>query len=182
MQSESDHALLSEIRRSLTEPEFELSFSLKWLFFGMTAVAIGFAMIVWAYDAGNFLFLIACWLGGGTLIGAGVLGLFGALFRIKYGCQTPAQFISGRYVCSSSLKYIFWRPSSPQNGQWKLASLKLRRLLNIASIVCLILCVALMGMWVRSDRWIDELQGCFTICYGFAIIHSRGQRMKGEVS
>jgi hypothetical protein len=76
MQSESDHALLSEIRRSLTEPEFELSFSLKWLFFGMTAVAIGFAMIVWAYDAGNFLFLIACWLGGGTLIGAGVLGLF----------------------------------------------------------------------------------------------------------
>src|SRR5450432_2031793 len=26
----------------------------------------------------------------------------------------------------------------------------LRRLLNIASIVCLVLCVALMGMWVRS--------------------------------
>ena len=25
-----------------------------------------------------------------------------------------------------------------------------RRLLNIASIVCLVLCVALMGMWVRS--------------------------------
>jgi hypothetical protein len=27
-----------------------------------------------------------------------------------------------------------------------------RRLLNIASIVCLVLCVALMGMWVRSYR------------------------------
>ena len=26
----------------------------------------------------------------------------------------------------------------------------LRRLLNIASIVCLVLCVVLMGMWVRS--------------------------------
>jgi hypothetical protein len=35
----------------------------------------------------------------------------------------------------------------------------LRRLLNIASIVCLVLCVALMGMWVRSFwRW-DQLHG-----------------------
>jgi hypothetical protein len=32
----------------------------------------------------------------------------------------------------------------------------LRRLLNIASIVCLVLCVALMGMWVRSYYWIDS--------------------------
>jgi hypothetical protein len=32
----------------------------------------------------------------------------------------------------------------------------LRRLLNIASIVCLVLCVALMGMWVRSSYWIDN--------------------------
>jgi hypothetical protein len=32
----------------------------------------------------------------------------------------------------------------------------LRRLLNIASIVCLVLCVALMGMWVRSYRWMDD--------------------------
>jgi hypothetical protein len=32
----------------------------------------------------------------------------------------------------------------------------LRRLLNIASVVCLVLCVALMGMWVRSYYWIDE--------------------------
>jgi len=28
----------------------------------------------------------------------------------------------------------------------------LRRLLNIASIICLVLCVAMMGMWVRSYR------------------------------
>jgi hypothetical protein len=32
-----------------------------------------------------------------------------------------------------------------------------RRLLNIASIVCLVLCVALMGMWVRSYRSLDTL-------------------------
>ena len=76
MQSGSDHALLREIGRSLTLPELELRFSLKWLFFGMTAVAIGIAMIVWAYDAGNIFFLIACWFGGGTVIGTGLLGLF----------------------------------------------------------------------------------------------------------
>jgi hypothetical protein len=76
MQSGSDHALLREIVRSLMEPEFELRFSLKWLFFGMTAIAIGIAMIVWAYDAENILFLIACWFGGGATIGAGLLGLF----------------------------------------------------------------------------------------------------------
>ena len=33
----------------------------------------------------------------------------------------------------------------------------LRRLLNIASIVCLVLCVALMGMWVRSYRWMTTV-------------------------
>jgi hypothetical protein len=33
----------------------------------------------------------------------------------------------------------------------------LRRLLNIASIVCLVACVALMGMWVRSYHWNDSL-------------------------
>ena len=36
----------------------------------------------------------------------------------------------------------------------------LRRLLNIASILCLVLCVALMGMWVRSYWWLDTV-----ICY-----------------
>jgi hypothetical protein len=35
----------------------------------------------------------------------------------------------------------------------------LRRLLNIASIVCLVAFVTLMGMWVRSYHWSDELRG-----------------------
>jgi hypothetical protein len=34
-----------------------------------------------------------------------------------------------------------------------------RRLLNIASVVCLVLCVALMGMWVRSYYILDALFG-----------------------
>jgi hypothetical protein len=33
----------------------------------------------------------------------------------------------------------------------------LRRLLNIASIVCLVFCVALMGMWVRSYRATEKV-------------------------
>jgi hypothetical protein len=33
-----------------------------------------------------------------------------------------------------------------------------RRLLNIASIVCLVLCVTLMGMWVRSYYYLDYLE------------------------
>jgi hypothetical protein len=37
-----------------------------------------------------------------------------------------------------------------------------RQLLNIASVVCLVLCVALMGMWVRSYHWSDELHGRLT--------------------
>jgi hypothetical protein len=37
----------------------------------------------------------------------------------------------------------------------------LRRLLNIASVVCLALCVALIGMWVRSYYDWDALHGYF---------------------
>jgi hypothetical protein len=37
-----------------------------------------------------------------------------------------------------------------------------RRLLNIASIVCLVTCVALMGMWVRSYRAMDVFSGPIT--------------------
>jgi hypothetical protein len=33
----------------------------------------------------------------------------------------------------------------------------LRRLLDIASIICLIACDALMGMWVRSYWWTNNL-------------------------
>jgi hypothetical protein len=36
-----------------------------------------------------------------------------------------------------------------------------RRLLNVASIVCLVLCVALMGMWVRSYHVWDVLHGYY---------------------
>jgi hypothetical protein len=35
----------------------------------------------------------------------------------------------------------------------------LRRLLNIAFVVCLVECVALMGMWVRSYRYYDVAGG-----------------------
>jgi hypothetical protein len=38
----------------------------------------------------------------------------------------------------------------------------LRRLLNIASIVCLVACVVLMAIWVRSYHCIDQLQGKIT--------------------
>jgi hypothetical protein len=44
-----------------------------------------------------------------------------------------------------------------------------RRLLNIASIFCLVVCLALMGMWVRSYWLYDRIDGYsttaqFTVC------------------
>ena len=45
----------------------------------------------------------------------------------------------------------------------------LRRLLNIASIVCLVACVALMGMWVRSYHHTDRTFGHFDAGHGFQI-------------
>jgi hypothetical protein len=45
----------------------------------------------------------------------------------------------------------------------------LRRLLNIGSIVCLVSCVALMGMWVRSYDRQNELRGRFSDARVFAI-------------
>jgi hypothetical protein len=44
-----------------------------------------------------------------------------------------------------------------------------RRLLNIASIVCLVGCVALMGMWVRSCWQWDQLHGRFPNEEGFNV-------------
>jgi hypothetical protein len=44
-----------------------------------------------------------------------------------------------------------------------------RRLLNIASIVCLVLCVALMGMWVRSYYYQDTLTAGITGTQTFAV-------------
>jgi hypothetical protein len=51
----------------------------------------------------------------------------------------------------------------------------LRRSLNIASIVCLVLCVALMGMWVRSYYWIDMLRGPYQDGRLFGITSMSGQ-------
>jgi hypothetical protein len=51
----------------------------------------------------------------------------------------------------------------------------LRRLLNIASIVCLVLCVALMGMWVRSYRWSDHFSGRMTETRVFIVVLESGR-------
>jgi hypothetical protein len=50
-----------------------------------------------------------------------------------------------------------------------------RRLLNIASIVCLVSCVALMGMWVRSYRNWDTLNVRVWIPQGFSIYSRTGE-------
>ena len=49
-----------------------------------------------------------------------------------------------------------------------------RRLLNIASIVCLVLCVALMGLWQRSYSWLDELRGPYVDSRLFGITSMSG--------
>jgi hypothetical protein len=51
----------------------------------------------------------------------------------------------------------------------------LRRLLNIASIACLILCVALMGMWVRSYALSDRASGQFDAGHGFQMTSLYGR-------
>jgi hypothetical protein len=50
-----------------------------------------------------------------------------------------------------------------------------RRLLNIASIVCLVLCVTLMGMWVRSYRSFDEVVGHLSYRIGFTVGSASGR-------
>jgi hypothetical protein len=50
----------------------------------------------------------------------------------------------------------------------------LRRLLNIASIVCLVLCVALMGMWVRSYWRYDVFNTGFSGARNFVIHNCDG--------
>jgi hypothetical protein len=50
-----------------------------------------------------------------------------------------------------------------------------RRLLNIASIVCLVLCVVLMGMWVRSYYWVEELRGHFVGQQDFVLASRAGR-------
>ena len=51
----------------------------------------------------------------------------------------------------------------------------LRRLLNIASIVCLVACVALMGTWVRSYNGYDEVRGHLGTSYGFSLASTSGR-------
>jgi hypothetical protein len=50
-----------------------------------------------------------------------------------------------------------------------------RRLLNIASIACLVACVALMAMWVRSYNAYDELRGHFGTSFGFSLASTSGR-------
>jgi hypothetical protein len=45
-----------------------------------------------------------------------------------------------------------------------------RRLLNIASIICLVACVLLMGIWVRSDYVTDGITERFTAPQTFSIM------------
>jgi hypothetical protein len=54
----------------------------------------------------------------------------------------------------------------------------LRRLLNIASIICLVLCVVLMGMWVRSYFEGDYLSWRMTGTTGFVVAPKSG-RLQG---
>ena len=49
-----------------------------------------------------------------------------------------------------------------------------RRLLNIASIVCLVACVALVGLWVRSYRYHDTVGLCRQGLWGVAFFTWRG--------
>jgi hypothetical protein len=52
----------------------------------------------------------------------------------------------------------------------------LRRLLNIASIVCLVVCAALMGMWVRSYYSTDMAHGPFLGSpASFTIVSTQGE-------
>lgn len=55
-----------------------------------------------------------------------------------------------------------------------------RRLLNIASIVCLVVCVALISLWVRSYTWDDYVSAPIPIVRGL-IIRSIPSRLDIEL-
>jgi hypothetical protein len=61
----------------------------------------------------------------------------------------------------------------PWIGKWD--SPILRRLLNIASIVCLVLCVALMGMWVRSYGGDEAVYGRISDKQDFQLASMQGR-------
>jgi hypothetical protein len=54
-----------------------------------------------------------------------------------------------------------------------------RRLLNVASVACLVACVVLMGMWVRSYRTLDDELHCCVAAnrnmLGFLIFSTQGE-------
>jgi hypothetical protein len=58
----------------------------------------------------------------------------------------------------------------------------LRRLLNIASIVCLVLCVALLRMWARSYYYQDTLSAGITRTHTFAVESIPGRVLFGHLS
>jgi hypothetical protein len=72
-----------------------------------------------------------------------------------------------------------WHPPSYREGNHGARSM-LRRLLNIAAIVCLVLCVALMGMWVRSYQGMDGLSGRYWVTRGFMVQSLPGRLFFGE--
>ena len=55
-----------------------------------------------------------------------------------------------------------------------------RHLLSIASIVCLVVCVALIGMWVRSYKSLDDLTVRFTHSHFIACISMPGRLLFDE--
>jgi hypothetical protein len=57
----------------------------------------------------------------------------------------------------------------------------LRRLLNIASIACLVLCVALMASWVRSYHTLDQLFGRLTSTRDFEFTSLSGRLIMQEL-
>jgi phosphotransferase system glucose/maltose/N-acetylglucosamine-specific IIC component len=56
----------------------------------------------------------------------------------------------------------------------------LRRLLNIASIVCLVLCVALMGMWVWSYYWSYQVFWRTSATYSIGFASHSGRLSIGD--
>jgi hypothetical protein len=52
-----------------------------------------------------------------------------------------------------------------------------RRFLNITSIICLVACVALMGLSVRSYYAADDVRGRFGDERGFAVVSMQGRLM-----
>jgi hypothetical protein len=50
-----------------------------------------------------------------------------------------------------------------------------RRLLNIASVVCLVACVASIGLWVRSYWWWDWAEGQASALFHVRVFSGHGQ-------